>query len=213
MTGYERLSYQLEQALLALDRLVVKQILAESGQAGNIFEFTDRVIVPAMEMMGEGWEQGTIALSQYYMSSRILEETLSALLPSGTSPQRPHQKMAITILNDYHALGKRIVSSALQVNGFRLTDYGRREVDELAEAVKEDGIRVLLVSVLMLPSALLVKQLRRRLDEMACPTKIVVGGAPFRFDGQLWREVGADAMGKTASEAVEIVTELAVESG
>jgi hypothetical protein len=33
----------------------------------------------------------------------------------------------------------------------------------------------------------------------------VVGGAPFRFDDQLWREVGADAMGLSASDALKIL--------
>jgi methanogenic corrinoid protein MtbC1 len=35
-----------------------------------------------------------------------------------------------------------------------------------------------------------------------------VGGAPFLFDDQLWQEVGADAMGKSASDAVAIVERL-----
>jgi methanogenic corrinoid protein MtbC1 len=34
--------------------------------------------------------------------------------------------------------------------------------------------------------------------------KVAVGGAPFLFDGQLWREVGADAMGRSAGDAVSI---------
>jgi methanogenic corrinoid protein MtbC1 len=35
-----------------------------------------------------------------------------------------------------------------------------------------------------------------------------VGGAPFLFDNQLWQEVGADAMGNSAAEAVTIVERL-----
>jgi len=35
---------------------------------------------------------------------------------------------------------------------------------------------------------------------------LIVGGAPFRFDANLWKEVGADAMGKNASEAINIIT-------
>jgi len=38
--------------------------------------------------------------------------------------------------------------------------------------------------------------------------KVVVGGAPFLFDEELWREVGADAMGRSASDAVAIVERL-----
>ncbi len=55
----------------------------------------------------------------------------------------------------------------------------------------------------MLPSALKIKELKDKLENM--DVKIIVGGAPFRFDDQLWREVGADAMCKNASEAVSII--------
>ena len=54
--------------------------------------------------------------------------------------------------------------------------------------------------------ALKVKELRELLGS---DVGIVVGGAPFRFDPLLWREVGADAFGRTAADAVNIVAHLA----
>jgi monomethylamine corrinoid protein len=58
----------------------------------------------------------------------------------------------------------------------------------------------------MLPSALHIKELKARLSDT--DVKIVVGGAPFRFDEELWKEVGADSFGRDSSEAIEIVTNL-----
>ncbi|MCG8018737.1 MAG: cobalamin B12-binding domain-containing protein, partial [Candidatus Thiodiazotropha sp. 'RUGA'] len=75
----------------------------------------------------------------------------------------------------------------------------------LVPRVKADKIRVLLVSVLMLPSALRILDLRSALNTESLDVKILVGGAPFLFDSQLWENVGADAMGATASDAVQIV--------
>ncbi len=60
----------------------------------------------------------------------------------------------------------------------------------------------------MLPSALHIKKVRAALDRAGCRPFILVGGAPFLFDAELWREVGADAMGANASEAVAIVERL-----
>ena len=65
-----------------------------------------------------------------------------------------------------------------------------------------------MISVLILPSALKVKQVCSRLKDSGADVKVVVGGAPFLFDAQLWREIGADAMGSSASEAVAIVGRL-----
>ena len=78
-------------------------------------------------------------------------------------------------------------------------------MDPLVDLVETQGVRLLLVSVLMLPSALKIKDLTTRFKEKNLDVKVVVGGAPFRFDPQLWKEVGADAMGDTASGAVAII--------
>lgn len=40
-------------------------------------------MVPALDRIGTGWENGTIALSQVYMSGRICEEVVDDLLPTG----------------------------------------------------------------------------------------------------------------------------------
>ena len=99
-------------------------------------------------------------------------------------------------------LGKRIVYSLMRASGFELFDYGRMDVTELVQRARADGIRVLLISVLMLPSALKVREVRTALDP---DIRIAVGGAPFLFDSKLWEEVGADAMGRSAADAVRIV--------
>ena len=91
---------------------------------------------------------------------------------------------------------------------FFLSDFGTIEVDELVELVKIEKIKILLISVLMLPSALMVKKVKKRLYDMGLDVKIVVGGAPFRFDSQLWQEVGSDAMCATASESVSTINKI-----
>jgi methanogenic corrinoid protein MtbC1 len=102
-------------------------------------------------------------------------------------------------------LGKRIVYSLMRASGFELFDYGRMDIDELVERAIADKIRVLLISVLILPSALKVKDVCAKLKAAGAPIKVAVGGAPFLFDDQLWQEVGADAVGHNASDAITIV--------
>jgi methanogenic corrinoid protein MtbC1 len=116
--------------------------------------------------------------------------------------------MAIATLNDYHLLGKRIVYSVLRAGGFDLQDYGRVTVEEVIRRVQEDRIRVLLISTLLLNSALHVRDVVDGLKKAGQNVKVVVGGAPFRFDDQLWREVNADAMGYSAAEAPGIVNKI-----
>jgi methanogenic corrinoid protein MtbC1 len=199
---------EFERALLSLDRVAARNVLTSGGFETPI-QRVEKLVVPALERIGTDWEQGTVALSQVYMSGRICEELVDAILPPGDPGRKNQPKTAIAALQDYHLLGKRIVYSVLRASGFDLLDYGRVEVNDLVRRARDDRIEVLLISVLMLPSALRVKDVRAKLQASGSDVKIAVGGAPFRLDDQLWQEVGADAMGRDASEAIEIMSQFA----
>lgn len=202
---------ELVDGLLSFDRLKVKEIFAEALERSPTVEVIEHMLTPALEWIGEEWVQGRVSLSQIYMSGRLCEELVEQLIPAGSAARVDQPKMAIAVLDDHHFLGKRIVYSLLRSNGYELLNYGRLTVDEAVEKVRAEGIRILLISVLMLPSALHVRQLRERLDAAGLPVKIVVGGAPFRLDDQLWKEVGADACGRSAADALPIVRSLVEE--
>jgi len=199
------LSGQFQQALLSMDRLAAKKIVTKASEELTPLELVDHIIVTALTRIGESWERGDAALSQVYMSGRICEELVDGLLPPGDPQRKDQPSMAIAVLNDYHLLGKRIVYSVLRAGGFDLKDYGRVTVDEVIGKVKADQTRVLLISTLMLHSALHVRDVVAGLKAADLNVKVVVGGAPFRFDTQLWREVNADAMGHSASDVPGIV--------
>ncbi len=193
------------EALESLDRVGAESVFSQALTTLVPIQVIEQVVVPALEQVGLAWQAGNLALSQVYMSGRLCEELVERVLPP-SDPDRKHQpRSAIVVLSDYHMLGKRIVYSLMRASGFELFDYGRMDVDELVERAQADKIRVLLISVLMLPSALKVREVSARLKAAVIPVKIAVGGAPFLFDDQLWREVGADAMGRSAAEAVTIV--------
>ena len=191
-----------QEALEALDKVTADRLFNEALGKMTPIEVVERMVVPALEGVGQAWQDGKVALSQIYMGGRFCEELIERVLPP-SDPDRKHQpRSAVVVLNDYHMLGKRIVYSLMRASGFELYDYGRMDVAEVVKRAQADNLRVLLISVLMLPSALKVREVRAALDP---GIKIVVGGAPFLFDSQLWKEVGADAMGRSAADAVRIV--------
>ncbi len=196
---------QFEQALLSLDQITTKEILRQGMENSSPLQFVEQVVVPALEQIGDGWESGDVALSQIYMSGRICEKLVDTILPP-KDPQRKYQpKMAITVLEDYHLLGKRIVYSILRASGYEVLDYRQTDVNGLIQQVKKDDVKILLISTLMLPSALRVKNVRKSIPNSI---KIIVGGAPFLFDDDLWKEVGADAMAKSASESIAVINNI-----
>ena len=197
-----------EEALLEMDKDAAFEL---SRQHENPLTLVEEILVPCLERIGAGWEEGRIALAQVYISAQICEEILVSVLPVVDKINDSTPNIALVLLEDYHALGKMIVKSSLIAFGHSVIDLGRMNVDEIVASVKEKDIKILLVSVLMLPSALLVKELRRRFDLEHLETKIVVGGAPFRLDKNLWKEVGADDYGTVASDSIHIVDRLVEE--
>jgi methanogenic corrinoid protein MtbC1 len=199
------LASELYVSLVALDRPRIESLIQQAVSRTSPMQAVEELMVPALILLGEEWNAGKVALSQIYMSSRICEDIVKNILPASDTERKTPPRLAIAVLSDYHMLGKRIVLSVMRASGFDILDYGRMDVDELVERVIADDVKILLISVLMLPSALKIKAVRAALDESGNPVRIAVGGAPFLFDPELWREVGADAMGRNASDAVTIV--------
>ena len=192
--------------LLSMDRIGANKILCQLQEEHSPLQIVESLIVPALENIGRAWEKGDVALAQIYMASRICEELVDLFLPP-TSPERSSQpQMAIALLDDYHALGKMIVYTSLRASGYELQDYGRVTTNELVQRVCDDSIQVVLISTLMLRSALQVKDVKNGLIVADSHAKVIVGGAPFRFDPELWQEVGADGMGATAGDALIAVS-------
>jgi len=200
----------LEHALLSVDHVKAGKIVGKACTPGSPFTCLETLIVPALENIGRRWETGDVALSQVYMSGRICEEIMDTMLPPGDPRRVENPKMAIAVLEDHHTLGKRIITSVLRAGGYEITDYGNGiSVDQLVAQVTRDRVRILLISTLMLPAAIRTKEAIARIRAAQPETKIIVGGAPFNFDAGLWKEVGADAMGHTASDTLELVKQMA----
>lgn len=194
---------EFEEALLSLNRVAAKNVITHEFTGDNAFELINKVISPALESIGSMWSRGEIALSQEYMAGKICEEIVEMILPLESPSRKDVPVIGITTLGDEHMLGKRIVASFIRANGFNIHDYGHMEPEKVAMKAREDGVEVLMASILMLHLTYEVKKLRSILDGEGVNTKIIVGGAPFLFDRDLWKEVGADAMAVDAMESVK----------
>lgn len=212
MAEFKQLVGLFEQALLAVDEVESQRILALAAEGLSPVDIVDGVIVPTLERIGAKWERGEVALSQVYMCGRICETLASHILPPAGVGRIRQPVIAMVVLDDYHFLGKTLVLSALRACGFDPLDWGHADAEEVVRRVQAERVDVLLISTLMLPSALKVKAVRQMLESIGRRVLIVVGGAPFRFDPQLWRDVGADACGNNALEATEIVRRLTRDS-
>ena len=209
----EARTLRFEAALLSMDRVLCRSLLQEAMGEERQLAGIEHLLGPALAHIGDRWEAGELALTQVYMGGRICEDLLTELSPASSTPVAGAPRIGVGVLLDQHQLGKRIVASTLRSCGFHVLDYGQGlEPQDLAQRACEDRVAILMVSVLMVNSALRLREVREALGEGPDRPRLVVGGAPFRFNPHLWQEVGADAVGQTGVDAVAIAQRLLEES-
>lgn len=203
---YEKYQKQFENSLLQYNSAKAFEILNMFSSQENPIRFIDKILVNSLVSIGEQWEKGQIALSQVYMSSKLCEKITESILPSSKASLKESPPMAIAVLADHHVLGKNIVKSILCASGYQIKDFGSGlSAENIIEKAIEADIKILLISVLMYPSALKVKKITDILHNKPQPVKVLVGGAPFLIDKDLWKKIGADAVGENAADDVLII--------
>lgn len=175
-----------------------------------------KIVIPGIEhMIGGVASDNLVTLSQHFLASQIAEEVTDQLLPLFKTA--PHIRGRIVIgssFGDFHGLGKKIVGGCLKAGLFEVKDLGINVAPErFVEEALACNAKIIGISAMMVHTATGdhgAKGVRRLLREQQLEEriKIIVGGAPYRFHPQLYREVGADAWADTAAEAPAIVARL-----
>lgn len=208
------------EALLDTDRDQALALLTRALDDGvSPEEIVFQVVTPAIERMSRDLTRDlATTLSQHFIAAQISEAAIEMLLPLFSSA--PESKGSIVIgtsSGDFHGLGKKIVRGCLRTKMYTVTDLG---VNVSAERFVDQavilGASVIAVSAMMVHTALGpdgALKVREILRERGLESriKILVGGAPFRFDGNLYRSVCADAWADNGIEATRVVAELVKE--
>ena len=203
---------QLLQALVSVDRAAVYSHLSAVFLEGGASAMGEE-LRQALEKIGSAWEKGGMSLAQVYMSGVVGEEALQRILPADREVDLTLPQIGTVVFLDHHGLGMKIVSTLVRSAGYPVKDLGLgADVERTLEFVRQEKIRILLVSVLMLPSALAVGELCQQLARQHPDVRVVVGGAPFRLDEGLAQRVGAHAVGRSASDIFDILLHLQKET-
>lgn len=182
---------------------ILESVIAESDdllQINNLF-------FDVLTSIGEEWGKGKLSLSQVYMSGILCEELINEkFAPKVDTNAIEQSQIALVTFADYHTLGKKILHSHLTLSGYSVKDFDKiGDVNILADRCIAEGIKILLISVLMIPSALKIKELRQYFVNKNYEIVLIVGGAPFIFNKQLYKEIDADDTGDTPADAMKLI--------
>ena len=206
---YEQMTENLAKALVSMNHEEALRIITLNNQKKIIIKDIEWLLTESLSKIGHDWENGDVSLAQVYMSGKICENIIREILPESKKEAHNLPQVYTVVLEDYHVIGQRILNSILRINGYEVIDLGYGiSVDELVSNVIEKKVKYLMISTLMLRAALKIKEFSQKIKEQNIRLKVIVGGAPFNFDKNLWNEVGANAMGGSTSEGVQILNQM-----
>jgi len=175
-----------------------------------------KVVIPAVEeMMSRITKDPDANLAQHFMTAQIASEVTEAMLKKFRHPPETIGRIVIgTAYSDLHSLGKRIVMGCLKALMVDVTDLGVNvPAEEFVDAAVKNDACVIGISAMMVHSAKGengCREVRRILKERGLEDriKIIVGGAPYRFDSELYKSVGADDWAPDGIGAAKLIVDL-----
>lgn len=164
-------------------------------------------IVPALDVVGQGFEQKTMFLPQLLMSAEAAKAAFDEVrktMPAGdaTGPS----VLLATVKGDIHDIGKNIVKVLLENYGYNVIDLGKDVPPErIAQAAVEQDVRLVGLSALMTTTVPAMADTIAMLRKEKPECKVVVGGAVLT---QEYADmIGADRYAKNAMETVRYAEE------
>ena len=204
------------QSEIDLKTAIIKGMKDESSKCAkqllktlDSLDIINEYIIPALDVVGDGFENNKIFLPQLLMSAdsakAAFDEIKAHIVLQGV-PQVKGEKIIIaTVEGDIHDIGKNIVKVLLQNYGFDVIDLGKDVKCErvLDEAIKQN-VKLVGLSALMTTTVPNMEKTITLLHENT-DAKVFVGGAVLTRDYA--KMINADYYAKDAMESVRIAQE------
>jgi len=181
--------------------------------------FFEGCISPALQEIGRRFETLDVFLPEMVLAAEVVEEVNAKVIrpaiendpdsSGGDSPGGLGKVCIATVQGDLHDIGKNMVSLILQVNGFGVMDLGTNVPPrEIVEAAEREGADIIGLSSLLTSCLPYMKDVVEYLDGKGNRDKyaVIVGGAAPTPEFTV--DMGADAHGHTAAEAVRICNQI-----
>ena len=182
---------------------------SEAERANNILNLD---LIPAINKVGELFEQKKYFLPQLIASAETMEmamKRLEPLLATGDGQKRGKVIIA-TVQGDIHDIGKNLVALMLKNYGFEVLDMGKDvESGAIIEKAKEIGADLIALSALMTTTMTRMKEVVELKNAAGISAKVIIGGAVITEEYA--KEIGADGYARDAQEAVRVAISLTEE--
>ena len=168
-------------------------------------------LVPALDVVGKGFEKGTMFLPQLLKSAEAAQEGFAVIKEfmqqTGHEESKKATVVLATVKGDIHDIGKNIVKVLLENYAYDVIDLGKDvPAEAVVEAVVEKHAPIVGLSALMTTTVASMEDTIRLLRERAPWCQVMVGGAVLTKEYA--DRIGADFYAKDAMQAVYFAEQL-----
>ena len=202
---------KLKTAVLKGNRNGIVKITKEALESGEKpAELLNQVLLPAINQVGEFFDQGKYFLPQLIASAEAMKNSIEVLEPllqtGGTGEEMPVVVIA-TVEGDIHDIGKNLVALMLKNHGFHVIDLGKDVPQaKILESAKDHHAEFIALSALMTTTMQRMREIVAAAKEEGITAKIIIGGAVITQEYA--DEIGADGYSKDAADAVKLAKSL-----
>ena len=199
--GKMTLKYAIERGLKEEAHHITRELIGTREPLDIIQE----ELIPALNVVGDGFEKGTVFLPQLLMSADAAKIAFAVikdvLASSGQEEEKKEKIILATVKGDIHDIGKNIVKVLLENYGFDVIDLGKDVPPEaIVEKAVEENVTLVGLSALMTTTVVSMEETIKLLREKKPDCKVMVGGAVLNQDYA--DMIGADFYGKDAMQSV-----------
>lgn len=158
--------------------------------------------------VGELWEAGEYFLPELVQGADAMKAAMEVIQPALREQQKSRKQEGTvvigTVAGDIHDIGKSLVATFLEANGFKVFDLGKDvPLDQFIETADRESADLICLSSLltttMTQHGMLIEELKER--SMRDRFAVMVGGAPV--DRGYAESIGADGYGTNAMDALK----------
>ena len=185
---------------------VVERVEAALSDGVEPMSLVDSALAPALGEVGRRFEAKRLFLPQMILSAETVQRAFERLKGELSAEDRPNRGRILlaTVKGDIHDIGKNIVRTLLENNGYEIIDLGKDVPAEvIAEQARDRDVDVVGLSALMTTTMVEMRTTVEHLRSKGLKVPIAVGGAVVT--AAFAEEIGAELYAKDAIQAVERV--------
>lgn len=201
---------KMKQSVLDGDTAAAVDLAGQAVAGGaDLNAVIDEGYVAGIQEVGRLWEEGEYFLPELMQGADAMKAAMDVIRPellkmsAASSAARGAKVVIGTVQGDIHDIGKTLVATFLEANGFDVIDLGRDvPLEKFVETAESEEAKLICLSALLTTTMPGHGQVVQQLKDKGIKTMIsvMVGGAPVtrRFA----EEIGADGFAPNAVEAV-----------